>query len=210
MPRYATELHHEPTLHPLWKNDPVLIDCGATYRGYAGDITRVFPVVGEFSTPVREIYQVVHAALEAGKKQVRPGSSLAEVHKAALKELISGLVALKILKGPESSIIENERYKPFFMHRVGHWLGLDIHDISPLYEKKSGVRDSSWEKPLVPGNALTVEPGLYFHPADERVPKRFRGIGIRLEDSVLVTSASSEVLSKKIPSKLEDVIDLIG
>ena len=206
----ATELHHEPSLQPLWKNELVLIDCGADYKGYSGDITRVFPVSGDFSAPVKEVYNVVHAALEAGKKQVRPGSSLSDIHNAALSRLVSGLIDLKILKGNENSIIESEQYKPFFMHRIGHWLGLDVHDIAPLYEKKPGIKDSSWEKPLVPGNALTVEPGLYFHPSNERIPKRFRGIGIRLEDSVLVTSHGLEVLSKKVPSNIEDVVQLVN
>ena len=206
----ATELHHLPTLQPLWKNEAVLIDCGASYRGYSGDITRVFPVQGNFSAATKEIYQLVFGALEAGRRQVRAGSSLAAVHKAAVAYLVSGLVSLKILKGTESSIIESERYKPYFPHRIGHWLGLDVHDTSPLYEKRPGVIDSAWEKPLVPGNALTVEPGLYFHILDERVPKRFRGIGIRLEDSVLVTSTGNEILSKGISSKLEDIIDLVN
>jgi len=206
----ATELHHLPTLQPLWKNEPVLIDCGATYHGYSGDITRVFAVQGGFSAATKEIYQLVYGALEAGKKQVRPGSSLAAVHKAAVSHLVSGLVSLKILKGSESSIIESGRFKPYFPHRIGHWLGLDVHDASPLYEKRPGIVDSAWEKPLVPGNALTVEPGLYFHELDERVPKRFRGIGIRLEDSLLVNSSGSEILSKGISSKLDDVLEMVN
>jgi Xaa-Pro aminopeptidase len=206
----ATELHHLPTLQPLWKEEPVLIDCGASYRGYSGDITRVFPVRGNFSSAVKEIYQVVYGALEVGKKHVRAGSSLAAVHKSSLSHLVSGLVSLKILKGTESSIIESERYKPYFPHRIGHWLGLDVHDCSPLYEKKPGLVDSAWEKPLVPGNALTVEPGLYFHILDERVPKRFRGIGIRLEDSMLITSSGNEVLSKGISARLDEVEELVN
>jgi Xaa-Pro aminopeptidase len=206
----ATELHHTPLLQPLWKNEPVLIDCGAAYRSYSSDITRVFPIQGNFSPAVRDVYQVVHGALEIGKKQVRPGSSLGSIHKAALSHLVSGLISLKILKGTESSNIESERYKPFFMHRIGHWLGLDVHDTSPLYEKRQGILETAWDKPLVPGNALTVEPGLYFHPDDDRVPKKFRGIGIRLEDSLLVTSQGHEILTKGISSKLEDIYDLVN
>lgn len=206
----ATELHHTPSLQPLWKDEPVLIDCGASYRGYSSDITRVFPVKGPFNSATKEIYQVVSSALEAGKKQVRAGSSLATVHKSAVSQLVSGLVALKILKGSEHSIIESERYKAYFPHRIGHWVGLDVHDTSPLYEKKPGVVDSAWDKPLVPGNVLTVEPGLYFHKLDERVPKRFRGIGVRLEDSVLVTTSGNEVLTRGITSKLDDVVALVN
>jgi len=206
----ATELHHEPSLSPLWKAEPVLIDCGASFRGYAGDITRVFPTQGKLAGPARDIYSVVLAANEAAKKKARVGSSLSELHSAALNELVKGLLALKIVKGTPASVLSSESYKAYFPHRIGHWLGLDVHDISPLYEKKAGHKESAWEMPFVAGNCLTIEPGLYFHPEDERVPKKFRGLGVRIEDSVLITETGCEVLSKRIPTDLDLIEELVA
>lgn len=206
----ATELHHTPSLQPLWKSEPVLIDCGASFRGYAGDITRCFPVHSPISGAAADIYEVVLKALDSAKKRCKPGESLSVMHQAALHELVSGMISLKIFKGAASSIIGSDKYKSYFPHRIGHWLGLDVHDVSPLFEPKAGTKESSWERPFVPGNVLTIEPGLYFHPEDERVPKRFRGIGIRIEDSVLITDHGHEVLSSRIPTGLNEISALLS
>jgi Xaa-Pro aminopeptidase len=206
----ATILHHRPTLQPLWKGEPVLIDCGAGYRFYSGDITRVLPPSGKLVGPAREIYLLVLRALGAAKKRARPGASLADMHESAVSEITRGLHELKILRGKPADSISSKAYTPFFPHRIGHWLGIDVHDISPLYQRKNGTNTTAWERPLVPGVACTVEPGLYFHPEDERVPKRFRGIGVRLEDSVLITENGVEVLSEQVPLELHEIEEMLG
>ncbi len=208
--RNATELHHVPLLQPLWRAEPVLIDCGADFRGYAGDITRVFPVSSPFTGPVKAIYALVHHALDAAKKKTKPGATLNEIHQTVVNELADGLVSLKILRPPTSSVLSSERYKPYFPHKTSHWLGLDVHDIPPVSDKKHASAFGGRERPLVPGNAFTLEPGLYFHPEDDRVPKRFRGIGIRIEDSVIITDSGHEVLSEGVPSALEEIESLVG
>lgn len=206
----ATVLHHRPTLQPLWRAEPVLIDCGASYRCYSGDITRVFPPSGGLMGPARDIYLLVHRALSAAKQRAQVGATLSEMHDSAVTALIRGLHELKILRGKPTDSFSSKAYLRFFPHRIGHWLGIDVHDISPLFPKRNGHNETAWERPLEPGVACTVEPGLYFHPEDEKVPKRFRGIGIRLEDSVLITESGVDVLSKRAPLELSEVEAMVG
>lgn len=193
----ATTLHHAPGFSPLWKKELVLIDCGADFQGYAGDITRVFPVSGVFSNEQAEVYDAVKEALEIGIKKSSSGVSLDDIHEAVSKELTRGLVELSVLKGNVSQLHTKGAYKPYFMHRTGHWLGLDVHDISPNLYK--GDFCHSYLMPLSQGMLFTIEPGLYFRSDDETVPKSLRGIGIRLEEDILITQKGIEVLSKDIP-----------
>jgi len=193
----ATTLHHTPGFSPLWKKELVLIDCGADFQGYSGDITRVFPVSGKFTQEQAAVYDVVASAVEAGTQKALAGNSLDDIHEAATKELTRGLIDLSILKGNITQNLVKGLSKPYFMHRTGHWLGLDVHDISPNTFKNHACH--SYVVPLEPGMIFTIEPGLYFRYDDETVPKAFRGIGIRLEEDILITQKGFDILSKDVP-----------
>lgn len=193
----ATCLHHEPQLQPLWKRELVLIDCGASYRGYASDISRTVPASGKFTEAQAEVYDVVLAALEAGISKAKVGNTLDTVHQAAVKELTKGLVDLGILYGDVKDLIAEGKYRPYYMHRTGHWLGLDVHDISP----RLAPRDIPFE----PGMVFTVEPGLYFDAKDKTVPEQYRGIGIRIEDDVLITDKGNQIITRSIPVAREEI-----
>lgn len=205
----ATCLHYTPRLQPLWRRELVLIDAGALFRGYAGDISRTLPVSGKFSKAQADLYQVVTRALNVTISKAKPEATLESLHQTAVKEITEGLVALKVLKGDVSQHIATETYKKFYMHRTGHFLGLDVHDIPPCYQKESDGVTSHYHRPFVAGVVLTVEPGLYFDAKDEKVPKYFRGIGIRLEEDVLITNSGHEVLSKKMPVAKDDIEQLM-
>lgn len=206
----ATCLHHVPRLKSLTRGQLVLIDAGATFGGYAGDISRTLPISGKFSSVQGDVYDVVHNALRCAVKKAKPGNSLHIVHRASLSEIVSGLCDLGVLRGRASHLIALEKYKPYFMHRTGHWLGLDVHDISPLYFLKKNQVTSSLSRPFVPGNAFTIEPGLYFDSQDTSIPKHFRGIGIRLEEDVLITASGCKVLSQRLPVSRKEVESLMG
>ncbi len=206
----ATVLHHAPKHQPLWKRELVLIDAGARFRGYAGDISRTLPVSGRFTWQQADLYDIVHRALEAAIRKARPGSSLEAIHHAAVSEITQGLIDLRVLKGPRELLIEQERYKHYYMHRTGHWLGLDVHDISPLSVEKSSLPSPSHHRALVPGNVFTIEPGIYIDARDEKAPRKLRGIGIRLEEDVLITENGCEVLSSGFPVKRADVEAMMG
>lgn len=201
----AAVLHHEPRHSPLWKRQLVLIDAGARYRGYCGDITRVYPAGGSFVGAQADVYDCVQRALAAATDRVKPGTNLSVIHSAAVRELTRGLVELGILKGNVKELIADGAYKQFYMHRTSHWLGLDVHDVSPLFFTKSGREKTAYSRPLIPGNVFTIEPGLYFDADDKTIPEAFRGIGVRLEDNVLVTATGCSVLSADLPSKRSDV-----
>lgn len=200
----ATTLHHRPVMQPLWKRELVLVDCGARYRGYAGDISRTLPVSGKFTTAQAEVYDIVHAALLAATKRAKPGNTLETIHRAAVGTIVKGLVEIRALKGNISQLIESGAYQAFFPHRTSHWLGLDVHDIAPVTYVK-GQPQSAWKRPLVPGNVITIEPGLYFQVKDARAPKQYRGIGVRIEDDVLITENGCEVLSRRVPSSRSEI-----
>lgn len=208
----STVLHHSPKNIPIWKKELLLIDAGASYRGYAGDITRTVPVSGKFNEAQGLIYDLVHKALKAGTNLAKPNSCLEDVHNAIVKTLTKGLVELKLLKGNINDLIENGAYKKFYMHRSGHWLGLDVHDISPITVQSPNSGNIFLHpnfRPFVPGNIFTIEPGIYIDPKDQTVPSKFRGIGIRIEDDILITPSSAEILSKRIPSKKEEIEELM-
>jgi Xaa-Pro aminopeptidase len=193
----ACILHYVANDAPLAGGDLLLIDAGCELDGYASDITRTFPVDGKFSAAQREVYDVVLAAQLAAIATVRPGATWNAPHDAAVRVLAEGLLDLKLLRGSLDQALEKETYKRFYMHRTGHWLGLDVHDAGEY------KRDGQW-RALAPGMALTVEPGLYIRAADD-VPERFRNIGIRIEDDVLVTASGCEVLTAEAPKAPADI-----
>jgi Xaa-Pro aminopeptidase len=193
----ACVLHYVANDAPLHGGDLLLIDAGCELDGYASDITRTFPVNGRFSGPQREVYEIVLAAQRAAIATVKPGASWIAPHDAAVRVLAQGMLDLKLVSGSLDAVLEKESYKRFYMHRTGHWLGLDVHDAGDYR------RGGQW-RPLAPGMTLTVEPGLYVR-ADDDVPERLRNIGVRIEDDVLVTAQGCEVLTAEAPKLVEDI-----
>jgi Xaa-Pro aminopeptidase len=195
----GTILHYVTNERRIEDGDLVLVDAGADVGFYCSDITRVFPASGRFTAPQRTVYGIVLRALEAGIAAVRPGARVTDVHESARRELVAGMVELGLLEGEVDTLIEEEKFKRFFMHNTSHWLGLDVHDAGPY-------RDADGE-PVVfrPGMVLTVEPGLYIPEDAEDVPADLRGIGIRLEDDVLVTEDGHEVLTRGVPVDPDEV-----
>lgn len=192
----ACVLHYVSNADTLNDGDLVLIDAGSEYDGYAADITRTFPVNGRFSGPQREVYDIVLAAQAAAIESVRPGGHWNEPHEAALSVLTQGMIDLGLLSGDRDARIEDESYRRFFMHRTGHWLGMDVHDVGD-YKIDEGWRE------LEPGMCLTIEPGLYL--AGEDVPAHLQGIGVRIEDDVHVTRDGHEVLTDALPKSADDI-----
>jgi Xaa-Pro aminopeptidase len=196
-------LHYTENNAKLNDGDLLLIDAGAELYGYASDITRTFPVNGRFSAAQRAVYEVVLAAQHAALQQVRPGRHWNEPHDAAVRALTEGLLKLGILKGKVKELIRKEAYKRFYMHRTGHWLGLDVHDVG---DYKIG---GQWRL-LEPGMMLTVEPGLYIPAGSKGVAKKWWNIGIRIEDDVLVTKTGYEVLSRDAPKSADEIEALMA
>jgi Xaa-Pro aminopeptidase len=196
--RNACVLHYRDNDAPLKDGDLVLIDAGCEYAMYASDITRTFPVNGRFSAPQRELYDVVLAANLAATEAVQPGNHWNDPHNAAVKEVTRGLKRLGILEGRLPSLIRDEAYREFFMHRTGHWLGMDVHDVGDYK-----VADQ-WRL-LESGMAMTVEPGIYIAANNRRVAKHWRGIGIRIEDDVVVTREGHRVLTSGIPTQAAEI-----
>jgi Xaa-Pro aminopeptidase len=193
----ACVLHYVFNDAPLHDGDLLLIDAGCELDGYASDITRTFPVNGRFSAAQREVYEIVLAAQRAAMDKVRAGNAWNEPHDAAVKVLAQGVIDLKLVSGSLGEVLEKETYKRFYMHRTGHWLGLDVHDAGEY------KRQGEW-RALAPGMTLTVEPGLYIRAEDD-VPEPLRNIGIRIEDDVLVTDAGCEVITAEAPKTVADV-----
>ena len=191
-------LHYTANNAKLNDGDLLLIDAGCEWQKYASDITRTFPVNGIFSAEQKALYQLVLDAQYAAIEQVKPGNHWNDPHEAAVKVLTSGLVKLGILKGKVASLIKSEAYKPYYMHRTGHWLGMDVHDVGDY------KIDKQWRL-LEPGMVLTVEPGLYIQPDAIEVEQKWRGIGIRIEDDVLVTKSGHEVLTAAAPKEIKGI-----
>jgi Xaa-Pro aminopeptidase len=189
----ACVLHYRDNDARLRDGDLVLIDSGCEHDYYASDITRTFPVNGRFSREQRALYEVVLAAQRAAIDEVRAGRHWNAPHEAAVEQVTRGLVKHGLLEGKVAKLVKDEAYKRFFMHRTGHWLGMDVHDVG---DYKVG---GEW-RVLEPGMVLTVEPGIYVAPGTRGVAKRWWGIGIRIEDDVLVTRADPEVLTQSVPS----------
>jgi Xaa-Pro aminopeptidase len=193
----ACVLHYVFNNAPLNDGELLLIDAGCELDGYASDITRSFPVNGRFNAAQREVYEIVLAAQLAAIEKVRPGNSWNEPHDAAVRVLAQGMLDLKLLAGSLEEVLEKETYKRFYMHRTGHWLGLDVHDAGEY--KRAG----KW-RALEPGMVLTVEPGLYIRAAPD-VPERLHNIGVRIEDDVAVSAGGCEVLTAETPKRIEDI-----
>jgi len=193
----ACVLHYRDNSRQLQDGELLLIDAGCEYQGYASDITRTFPVSGRFTGPQKAVYEVVLAAQQACLDAVRPGVGFHDYHKTAERVLAQGYIDLGLCRGTLDEVLETESYKQFYMHRAGHWLGMDVHDAG-LYQVKGASQK------LVPGMVLTVEPGTYIRPADN-VPDEFWDIGIRIEDDVLVTASGIENMTLAAPKSVSDV-----
>ena len=193
----ACVLHYRDNNRMMADGDLLLIDAGCEYQGYASDITRTFPVGGRFSGPQKAIYELVLAAQLACLDAVRPGARFSDYHEAAERVLAQGLVDLKLIEGPLDAALESGSYKRFYMHRAGHWLGMDVHDAGLYQVKGESVT-------LQPGMVLTVEPGLYIRTGDD-VPEAFHDIGVRIEDDVLVTATGNENLTAATPKTVAEV-----
>ncbi|MGK7915775.1 MAG: aminopeptidase P N-terminal domain-containing protein [Prochloraceae cyanobacterium] len=201
----ACILHYIENNRQMQDNELLLVDAGCAYGYYNGDITRTFPVGGKFTPEQKAIYEIVLEAQLQAIETVQPGKPYNEFHDTAVRVLVEGLMDLGLLVGDPEEIIKEEKYKPFYMHRTGHWLGLDVHDVG-VY--KNG--EDSWQI-LQPGQVLTVEPGIYIapdiKPAEDQpeVPEQWRGIGVRIEDDVLVTAEGNEILTAAVPKSVEDM-----
>ena len=181
----------------------VLIDAGCEYQNYAADITRTFPVNGKFSAAQAAIYDIVLAAQDAAIKTIAPGVTFDQANKAAIMVITKGLVDLDILDGEVETLIDQGAYKDFYMHSVSHWLGMDVHDVGDYKV------DSHW-RVYESGMLLTVEPGIYISADNSKVDKKWRGIGIRIEDDVLVTKNGYEILTQAVPKKRDQIEKLMA
>ncbi len=199
----ACVLHYIANRDEMNDGDLLLIDAGAEYDGYASDITRTFPVNGRFSSPQRDLYEVVLASQLKAIDMTRAGNQWDEVHEAAVEVVAQGMLDLGILQGSLEETLEEETYGKFYVHKTGHWLGLDVHDVGD-YQVDGHSRE------LEPGMVLTVEPGIYIRGDEESVEKCWRGVGIRVEDNVVVTRDDAEILSSDLPKGVEEIEALMA
>lgn len=199
----ACVMHYTSNAAKLRRGDLVLIDAGCEYRGYASDVTRTLPVSGRFSRRQRALYNVVLKAQEAALAAIRPGSDWNAPHDASVEAVTAGLVDLGLLRGNLGRLIERGAYRKYYMHRVGHWLGLDVHDVGDY-------RPGGQWRLLEAGMVMTVEPGIYIPRDDTSVAGPWRGMGIRIEDDVLVTDDGCEVLSAGLPTAVDDIEALMA
>lgn len=199
----ACILHYVENNARLEEGDLVLVDAGCELDCYASDITRTFPVNGKFSEPQRLLYQLVLDAQHAAIDAVHPGNSWHAPHEAAVKVLTRGLVKLGLLKGQPARLVRKEAYSKFYMHKTGHWLGMDVHDVGDY------KIDGEWRM-LEPGMVLTIEPGLYIPEGMRGVAKKWQGIGIRIEDDVLVTRDGHDVLTSDAPKEIDEIEALMA
>jgi len=193
----ACVLHYVANDRPLNDGELLLIDAGCELDGYASDITRTFPINGRFSGPQREVYELVLAAQAEAVRHVKVGSHWEQPHEAAVRVLAQGFIDLALCQGSVDAVIESGAYRQFYMHRTGHWLGMDVHDCGDY------KRDGTW-RVLEPGMVLTVEPGCYIRPG-EHVPQQLWNIGVRIEDDVVVTAAGCEVVTADAPKAIADI-----
>jgi Xaa-Pro aminopeptidase len=194
----ATVLHYRRNDRQMQDGELLLIDAGCEYGYYASDITRTFPVNGHFSPAQRRVYEIVLAAQAASIAAIRPGATIEQVHDASVKVIAEGLLELGLVAGPLEQVLEKQSYKPFYMHRTSHYLGMDVHDVGRYFVEGKA-------RPLDTGTLITVEPGIYVAQNAEGVPDQYRGIGVRIEDDVLVTDGGSTVLSQAIPKTVDEV-----
>lgn len=192
----ACILHYNENDQVLKDGDLLLIDAGAEFAMYAGDITRTIPINGKFSTAQKEVYEIVLEALKEATKLLVPQSSIKLANDKAVRIMTEGMVRLGILKGNVDELIENKAYRQFYMHGLGHWLGLDVHDVGDYGNER--------DRPLEIGMVLTVEPGLYI-PKDADVPEQYKGIGIRIEDNLLITEYGNKNLTSGVPKEIGEI-----
>ncbi|WP_226668261.1 aminopeptidase P N-terminal domain-containing protein [Microbulbifer aggregans] len=198
----ALVMHYCSNSAPLKSGDLVLMDAGCEYRGYAADITRTYPVNGRFSGAQKAVYEIVLAGQQAAIDNIVAGNDWDQPHLASVEVITEGLKDIGLLQGDLSGLIESGAYRRFYMHRVGHWLGMDVHDVGDY--KVHG----QWRQ-LEAGMVMTVEPGIYIPAADDRVPAKFRGIGIRIEDDVALLKGGPQVLSSAAPKTVADIEHLM-
>lgn len=196
-------LHYIENRAELRDGDLVLIDAGCEYQGYASDITRTFPVNGKFSPEQKVLYNIVLEAQYAAIAAVQAGNHWNDPHDATVQVITEGLVDAGLLKGRVDDLIESGAYRDFYMHRAGHWLGLDVHDAGDYKV------DHQWRL-LEPGMVMTVEPGLYVAPDNTRVARKWRGIGIRIEDNVAITGKGTQILTADVPKTIDDIQALMA
>ncbi|EKM0361631.1 Xaa-Pro aminopeptidase [Cronobacter turicensis] len=194
-------LHYTENESQLRDGDLVLIDAGCEYKGYAGDITRTFPVNGKFTPAQRAVYHIVLESLETALRLFRPGTSIQDVTGDVVRVMVKGLVGLGILKGDVEQLVAENAHRPYFMHGLSHWLGLDVHDVGFYGPDRSRI--------LAPGMVITVEPGLYIAP-DADVPEEYRGIGIRIEDDIVITETGNENLTASVVKSADDIEALMA
>lgn len=199
----ACILHYDTNNAEIKDGDLVLIDAGCEYQHYASDITRTFPANGFFSAEQRALYDIVLKANLAAIEAIRPGVAYDEPHNVSVKVITDGLIKLGLIKGTPGKAIKEEAYRDFYMHRVGHWLGMDVHDVGDYRI------DNNWRL-LEPGMVTTIEPGIYVAPDNKKVAKKWRGIGIRIEDDVLVTRKGNKVLSRDVPKGADEIEALMA
>ncbi len=199
----ACILHYNDNNAPLKDGDLVLIDAGCEVDNYASDITRTFPVSGKFSPEQKAIYEIVLEAQQKAVEAVQPGNTWNQSHDVTVQVITEGLVKLGLLKGDVDQLIEDGGYKPFYMHRAGHWIGMDVHDVGDYKV------DGEWRK-LEPGMVMTVEPGIYIAPDNQDVDARWRGIGIRIEDDIAVTATGHENLTDFVPKTVAEIESLMA
>ncbi len=200
----ACVLHYIDNRATCQDGEIVLVDAGAEVNWYTGDITRTWPVGGTFSGHQRMIYDLVLNAQMEAISLVRPGLDYTEIHKTTVQVITEGLIDMGILEGPVEKAIEEKTFRKFFMHGTGHWLGIDVHDVGAYAD------DGASSRKLEPGMVFTIEPGIYFHPEEEASPKDYVGIGVRIEDDILVTADGCEVLSAAAPKEPEEIEAIIG
>lgn len=196
----ACILHYTENDRPLNDGDLVLIDAGCEFAMYAGDITRTFPVNGKFSLPQREIYELVLKAQKRAIELLVPGNSIKQANDEVIRIKTQGLVDLGILQGDVGTLIEQQAYRQFYMHGLGHWLGLDVHDVGNYGQDKQRI--------LEIGMVITVEPGIYISE-DADVPKQYKGIGVRIEDNLLMTEYGNKILTAAAPKEITDIENLM-
>ncbi len=195
----ANTLHYIENNKKLKKDELILIDAGCEYDYYASDVTRTIPVSKKFTKVQKKVYNMVLDTQEKVLKAIRPGVKRTKLQNIAAKNITRSLVKLGILKGSIKKLMKNEEYKKYYPHGIGHWMGIDVHDQCPYKDKNNK------EIKLDEGMVITIEPGIYLDAYDKKVPKKYRGIGIRIEDDILVTRCSYKNLSSKIPKSIKDI-----
>ncbi len=195
----ATTLHYIKNNKQLQKDELVLVDAGSEFNNYASDVTRTYPVTKKFTSPQKDIYQIVLEAQMKAIEEIKPGKQFIDPYNKAVSVIVDGLKGLGLLNGNTQEIIDKKEYKKFFMHNIGHWLGLDVHDAGPY------IDDEGKSIKFTPGMVVTVEPGIYISNELQDVPESYKGIGVRIEDDVLVTDSGNKVLTSGIPKTVQDI-----